>query len=75
MEEEEGDVDSKRKYKAKKAVIEEGSASEMNKEWITLAGLSKLSVDEFTDCLIDEFGMWWFGGMHLLPKLALPARR
>mmetsp|Transcript_8116 Transcript_8116/g.12292 ORF Transcript_8116/g.12292 Transcript_8116/m.12292 type:complete len:182 (+) Transcript_8116:62-607(+) len=67
MEESDGDGE---KYKVRKSVVEEGSASEMHKEWIALAGASKLSTKDFTDRLIGKFGIWWFGGLHFLPILA-----
>ncbi|KAL7541844.1 hypothetical protein ACHAWF_007030 [Thalassiosira exigua] len=52
------------------AKIEDGSASEMNEEWIRLANASALSVKVFTECLIEEFGVFWFGGIPFLPSLA-----
>lgn len=66
----EGKKGTGEKNKAIGAEMEDGSAREMNNEWIALSRASKLSVEEFTDCLIDEFGIFWFGGFHFLPKLA-----
>jgi hypothetical protein len=71
----EGNTEIGEKHKAISAVVEDGSAREMNNEWIALAHASKLSVEEFTDCLIDEFGIFWFGGFHFLPKLASKKKR
>jgi hypothetical protein len=71
----EGNTEIGEKEKAISAVVEDGSAREMNNEWIALAHASKLSVEEFTDCLIDEFGIFWFGGFHFLPKLASKTKR
>ena len=66
----EGNTEIGEKHKAISAVVEDGYAREMNDEWIALAHASKLSVEEFTDCLIDEFGIFWSGGFHFRPELA-----
>ena len=52
------------------AEIEEGSAREINKEWKALASRSRLSVEEFTKCLVEEFNVFWFGGMKFLSEIA-----
>jgi len=52
------------------AEIEEGSAREMNKEWNALAKRSGLSIGEFTKCLVEEFNIFWFGGMKFLSEIA-----
>mmetsp|Transcript_44358 Transcript_44358/g.48046 ORF Transcript_44358/g.48046 Transcript_44358/m.48046 type:complete len:175 (+) Transcript_44358:62-586(+) len=67
----EGNKDQGSKDNAIEAFIEEGSASKMNAEWIKLATTSKLSVQRFNDCMIGEFGIFWFGGVPFLPGLAV----